>query len=176
MENIFTLTKHNLLKLINLPNCWVRSSGDQNVSVSITTCMEVGLETFMCFFGLEKKKTVTWCGECQVNKVTHGWRLVSMLDSLASLRYVGSEIIKIYKGNAMKFWRLKLFCVAGTLISCLIHRKVTMMKFLRTKDGYGLSLLNPKSPIAKQLFFHLRTKTYIKSLLLLYYLSQVIVR
>ena len=60
---------------------------------------------------------------------------------------------------------VKLFCVAGTLISCLIHRKVIIMKFLRSEDGYGLSLLNSKTLIAKQLFFHLKTNTDIKSLL-----------
>ena len=52
---------------------------------------------------------------------------------------------------------VKLFCVAGILISCLTDRKVTILKFLMSNDGYGLSLLNPKSLTAKQLSFHLKT-------------------
>ena len=52
---------------------------------------------------------------------------------------------------------VKLFCVAGILISCLTDRKVTILKFLMSNDGYGLSLLNPKSLTTKQLSFHLKT-------------------
>ena len=72
---------------------------------------------------------------------------------------------------------LELCCVAGTLISCLIHGKIIIMIFLMSKNGYGLSLLNPKSLIATQLFFYLKTNTNIKAFnLLLYYWFQVLVR
>ena len=51
------------------------------------------------------------------------------------------------------------------------------MIFLMSKNGYGLSLLNPKSLIATQLFFYLKTNTNIKAFnLLLYYWFQVLVR
>ena len=35
------------------------------------------------------------------------------------------------------------FCFSSTFISCLIHRKVIIMKFLMTKEGRGLPLLTP---------------------------------
>lgn len=86
VENISTSKRHARQNNISLQNCWVRSSGDQNVYTSFITCMDYIWEDLMFWWGLQVNHKVIWLGKGLETKATSGERPLSIYLMWTSFR------------------------------------------------------------------------------------------